>query len=516
VLRSLLYLLAGLVVLAFLIGAGGIIFRGKEYTIEELYAETRMQSVPPVRLKMVAISMNDGGERTDVSDFVELMKSDERTFEPAINRIRSNWHPGDTVMLVELQQFHEDYFKSHLIQTINEATGEAIGDDHEAQYQWVWKSAETVHPQYGEFKAAIYSEIDNRFGKFFDSDKKPLIALNEIRWWGARVDGIPPLANPKTLSAADANNLADSEIVFGIEVGGEARAYPRKFLGWHELVNDELGGTSICGAYSPLCESMIVFRCKLDGTQHEFGSSGFLYRSSKLIYDKKTYSMWSVFDGRPVVGPLADQNICLEREPVVTTNWGQWKKLHPSTRVLSRPASYRPNYLESGAYQDYLTTEQLVYSVPEVDSRLRSKAEVFVVGDHSIDHSEAADRPAPIAYSLALLLKNPVYVSESADKSLVVLTDSTGANRAYETRGVEFKQFDGESTVVDDRGRNWTVTEQKLVLDVPTELDKAASKTEKAEEVAAGSDESEFLRIPGHRAFWFGWYAAHPETQLIF
>ena len=75
------------------------------------------------------------------------------------------------------------------------------------------------------------------------------IQLNEIRWGGVRRDGIPPLNNPKMLTAAEATYLADSDVVFGIELNGDARAYPKRILAWHEMFKDTIGGESVCGVY---------------------------------------------------------------------------------------------------------------------------------------------------------------------------------------------------------------------------------------------------------------------------
>lgn len=57
-------------------------------------------------------------------------------------------------------------------------------------------------------------------------------------------DGIPPVYDPKFASAAEAP-LHDDELVIGIALGGEAKAYPITVLRYREMVNDELGGVPI-------------------------------------------------------------------------------------------------------------------------------------------------------------------------------------------------------------------------------------------------------------------------------
>ncbi len=39
----------------------------------------------------------------------------------------------------------------------------------------------------------------------------------------------------------------------------------------------------------------------IDGERVEFGTSGFLYRSNKLMFDRKTETLWHQFRGVPAV-----------------------------------------------------------------------------------------------------------------------------------------------------------------------------------------------------------------------
>ena len=83
--------------------------------------------------------------------------------------------------------------------------------------------------------------------------------------------------------------------------------------------------------------------------RHNLGTSGFLYRSNKLMYDQDTQSLWNTIWGQPVVGPLVDRGIVLERLSVVTTTWGEWRRRHPDTKVLSLNTGYDRDYTEGAA-----------------------------------------------------------------------------------------------------------------------------------------------------------------------
>ena len=74
---------------------------------------------------------------------------------------------------------------------------------------------------------------------------KSNIPTDEITGGGPPRDGIPALFNPKYMKAGDAVFMRDDEQVIGLEIGGEARAYPLRILSWHELVNDTVGGTPL-------------------------------------------------------------------------------------------------------------------------------------------------------------------------------------------------------------------------------------------------------------------------------
>ena len=96
------------------------------------------------------------------------------------------------------------------------------------------------HPDYAEFKAALYERIDPRFREYFGNRPKAMIRLDEIRRGGVHGDGIPPLKNPKMTPARQATYLQDDNIVFGVAIDGDVRAYPRRILAWHEMVKDRI------------------------------------------------------------------------------------------------------------------------------------------------------------------------------------------------------------------------------------------------------------------------------------
>ena len=256
----------------------------------------------------------------------------------------------------------------------------------------------------------------------------------------------------------DAGYIEDDHIVFGISVNGDARAYPKRILGWHEMFVDTVGGVPVAGVYCTLCGTVILFHTKHEGVHHRLGTSGFLYRSNKLMYDRATQSLWSTMLGTPVVGPLAGKGIVLERGSVVTTTWGEWRRRHPGTRVLSLVTGHLRDYAEGAAYRDYFATDELMFPVPVLDTRLKNKDEVFTV-------LLARHPEAPLAISAEFLAATPVHHDAIEGTALVVLTDPSGANRAYASEDVTFTRYDGDRSVEDGSGMIWTMDEHALTAE---------------------------------------------------
>ena len=222
------------------------------------------------------------------------------------------------------------------IDLLQRKTGQSFGRNMNDWYFWLWNRPLNLSDHYANFKASLYRNIDPRFEKYFrDRQALARIRLDEIRWGGVQQDGIPPLRKPVMVNANNTTYLQDSNVVFGIEINGDARAYPKRILAWHEMFVDTIGGEDIAGVYCTLCGTIIPYKTKLNGVNYNLGTSGFLYRSNKLMYDQATQSLWNTIKGEPVLGPLVDKGIKLEHLSVVTTTWGEWKRRHPKTTVLS-------------------------------------------------------------------------------------------------------------------------------------------------------------------------------------
>ena len=432
----------------------------------------------------------------DIELFLTAAASSPQQAQRALAEIEAQWRPGYAGMVWDLARLLRPPSPRlmsfvTLLRFLEQQTGQQLGQNLGGWNDWVWAQPYEPHPDYAYLKGQWYSQIDPAFADFFPRGTASAIRLDEIEWGGVAVNGIPPLEYPERLAAADAGYLADDHVVFGIAMNGEARAYPKRILAWHEMALDRVGGVELTIVYCTLCGTVIPFESMADGRHHRFGTSGMLYRSNKLMFDHGTKSLWNTFEGVPVVGPLVGSGLRLTPHAVVTTTWGEWKARHPATTVLSLDTGHRRNYAEGAAYRAYFSTDALMFQVSRTDPRLNNKEEVVVMRFDDPD----SGRRLPLAITASHLAANRVFHHRFAGRNLVVVTSEAGANRVYDAGDTRFVQPAGAGEVADDAGRVWRVTEAALVLAADAGVRRA--------------------RLPAQRAFWFGWYAQFPATELI-
>ena len=403
--------------------------------------------------------------------FLILVSSDNKELvDISLEYIDRNWEESFEILLIETLYFSLNRAVSkEYLDLLQKKTGKNFGFEMQQWYKWLWNKPPNYDDNYHEFKAVLHMFIDPKFGRYFSQRQEmTTIRLDEVMWGGVVQDGIPPLRNPKMIRADEVSYLQDSDVVFGIEVDGDARAYPKRILAWHEMFTDTVGGVAVAGVYCTLCGTVILYETTVDGVDHQLGTSGFLYRSNKLMYDAATQSLWSTLEGQPVIGPLAGKGIKLDFQSVVTTSWGEWKNRHPDTKVLSLETGFARDYSEGAAYREYFSTDELMFEVPQKDNRLKNKDEIL-----AIMLPEVTD--APLAISSRFLRENPIYNHNIKDVSFTDFTDQSGAHRVYNTKGLQFKDYDGRIRTFDQDGKKWLLEENRMISDGPMVLERIHS-----------------------------------------
>ncbi|MGI9355473.1 MAG: DUF3179 domain-containing protein [Rhizobiaceae bacterium] len=366
-----------------------------------------------------------------------------------------------------------------IMDAVSKLTGETITDWREAM---LWQEAhpEVVpHPTYRTLKLRYFANIDPTFLQFFDpkftSRDKMKIRLEEVAWGGVKVDGIPSLDNPKLIEAKDADYLLDTDLVFGVAINGDVRAYPLRIMGWHEMFNEVIGGVPVALAYCTLCGSGILFETKVEGRKRPliFGSSGFLYRSNKLMFDRETNSLWNQFTGEPVGGPLVDENLKLKIRPVVITSWEKWKARNPGSKVLSVETGHFRDYGSGVVYKDYFASPDLMFPTTVRDESVLKRKD-YVFGIREVGAAKA--------WALRAFSKEPVINDRVGQSNVVLIGDAnTRTVRAYQRQDQTFTQ--GETGKLSGPGGAWSVDEDFL----------------------KGPSGEKLARVPGHISYWFAW-----------
>ena len=203
-----------------------------------------------------------------------------------------------------------------------------------------------------------------------------LIPSNEVFNGGPGKDGIPALQNPEFEKRNDIAYLNDEDLILGLVVGSEARAYPHKILDWHEIINDEIQGRDIVISYCPLTGTGIGWDQSFHGKSSTFGVSGLLYNSNLLPYDRETDSYWSQIRLDCVKGSRKGEKI--ETIQLIETTWKTWSSMFPETRVVTTNTGYSRNYSRY-PYGNYKTSEDLIFPISKDDNRLHPKEVVHGV-----------------------------------------------------------------------------------------------------------------------------------------
>jgi len=435
----------------------------------------------------------------------DLASDDTTKISVATEAILTARDPRFVSVLIELLRFSQigltdsDFASG---QTLNRLSGESFGGDWGSWVEWYGSTDLVPPPGFTTWKGTILGRIDPGFSEFLQDEFASTARVEEIQWGGVRVDGIPALDQSTMIDAAQAGYLTPDEPVFGLAINGDARAYPLRILDWHEMANDVVGGTPVSIAYCTLCGAAVAYNgLASDGVTYDFGSSGFLFRSNKLMYDRQTRTLWNQLSGEPVLGELVGTDVKLEILPIVLTTWSSWLEQHPDTQVLDVDTGFNRPYDVGSAYGDYFSSTGTMFPVWQRNDLLGTKEQVYAMQIDGV----------PVAYPIATLAEEqvvndsvgennlvvvasngPIYVDGQSRRSGPVTYTAGSEVRAYNRGEYTFTAAPSPDMLMDEEGREWQVTEDALI----------------------GPDGEEAVRLGGHLAYWFGWFAFFPDTLV--
>jgi thiol-disulfide isomerase/thioredoxin len=297
----------------------------------------------------------------------------------------------------------------------------------------------------------------------------------------------PPMEAPTVLPASRALHMREDDVVLGIVVGGEPRAYPWWIAKNFHAVNDTVGGVPVAVTFCEQCTGAAAFRRELDGRVLTVEVAG-VYNGTIIARDRETRTFWAPFSGKAIEGPLAGRK--LERIPLAMTRWADWKSRHPGTGVVWGPAQVRGghgSWYEPGKWG---IVGEMGATITAWDTRLPENVLVFGL------EVPGGRRSYPLAE-----LKTRGLVNDSVAGVPVVVRasgefEAGGFDRRVAGRALTFRAASSEGAVIEDveTGSGWSADGTAVRGPLRGE---------------------QLTRLDGYVVEWHVWAAYNPDTDVF-
>ncbi|MGI9642777.1 MAG: DUF3179 domain-containing protein [Acidimicrobiia bacterium] len=346
------------------------------------------------------------------------------------------------------------------------------------------------------------SALDDLYAEEFP---EPLVNPRDLISGGPPPDGIPPIDNPVFLPVqSNLELLPDVEPVVALELNGDARAYPIRAMVWHEIVNDTVGDVPVAVTYCPLCNSAATYERTIEGSETTFGTSGRLFASALVMYDRATESLWTHYNGEAVVGVLAGTRLVEHASPLMS--WGDFRDAYPTGQVL--------DWTQSGVDRDYGRNPYTGYDDPDNTPFLfrgalddRAQAMQRVVGleiegtsaAYALDSLSTGDGSA----TNTVVGGEPVVIFWKAGQSSALDGGSINDGRDVGSVAAFAPVVEGQALVFEH------------LADGFVDLETGSTWSIAGEAVDGPLAGTRLTRIPHLDTFWFAWSTYQPGSDLI-
>ncbi len=259
---------------------------------------------------------------------------------------------------------------------------------------------------------------------------------SEILSGGPGKDGIPAIDDPTFVSVQHKKGLLEREPVITVINNGDIRAYPIRYLTWHEIVNDTVGGAAVAITFCPLCNSALVFERDVKGQELSFGVSGNLRFSDMIMYDRETQSWWQQAVGQGIVGEMA--GVELVQMPSWMETWQEFKHAYPHAKVMEKP-NYNRDYGRNPYVGYDSSTQPFLYFGDNPPHDISPLMRVVRVGQKAwtldvlskVGHVDAGDFSITWKAGQASAL-DAAKISEGRDVGSIRVRDSKGNDIAHD------------------------------------------------------------------------------------
>ncbi|MSP21525.1 MAG: DUF3179 domain-containing protein [Dehalococcoidia bacterium] len=406
----------------------------------------------------------------------------------ALDAIRAIGASGDrrfVAPLIDMRSLDVGW-ATEVTQALTALTGERFESDA-SWYDWLAANPQPLIEDYARWKGRLLAFIDPVYAAMLGSTVPTGVRPELMMWAGLRPGELPRLDAPPTVDKDDAGYLEAADAVYALQLGGIAKAYPRRLFTWHPVVQDQVGGIPVVIAYCGPCEAASAFSPLVGGRAVRFRDAGLWLDGRPLLLDEQSGTVWDAFSGRAVLGPLAAGGVTLDRRPLVTTSWGEWSGAHPATGVLSLGTGFARDY--STATQRSRDAAQLARfpTLTPLDGRLPPTTRVLGI----VTGNEAR------AYVLDEARAKRIAVDTlGGERFLLLSPGGARAVRVYRPGSLNLTEFRDDFTAIGSDGRpgdRWWVREQALVSQLDGRTHEAAAWTEST---------------------WGAWASAYPNTSI--
>ena len=331
---------------------------------------------------------------------------------------------------------------------------------------------------------------------------------------GVPKDAIPALTDPSFVGSLDpeAAYVRDDDLVLGVVINGEAKAYPHN-IGWlHEITNDVVGGHPVVVSLCPLTGTGLVFDAEdpSDGSRIACGVSGFLFNNNLVMYDRRdNTSLYPQMLSVSISGPREGDDLSLL--PVVETTWRYWKVLYPDAKVVGsaqlansgNPGGYDGNTYQRYPYGAYRqpNTSPLFANTPPLSSN--PTAQLFSNKDMMLGlrFGEIAK-----AYPFRSMASEDV-VNDVVDGNSIVVV-----YYAQEKLAVPFFRDHGGTTLTFHKVAS---TQPAIFPFMIQDAETGTTWDLLGRGVAGPNAGQQLAQIPAHNAFWFAWATFWQNTGIL-
>ncbi len=356
-------------------------------------------------------------------------------------------------------------------------------------------------PAVGELPSGP-SALDTMFS---DQFPEPLIDPGQVISGGPPPDGIPPIDDPVFIEVSEnLELLPGSEPVVVVDINGDARAYPVRAMVWHEIVNDTVGGVPVAVTYCPLCNSAATYVRTINGVETTFGTSGRLFASALVMYDRATETLWTHYNGLAVIGVLT--GIQLDEYPSPLMAWDQFRSIYPTGKVL--------DWTRTGFSRDYGRNPYVGYDDLENTPFLfrgalddRAAAMQRIVGIEYLDNSAA------IAIEVVSGGEGKATAVAVGDEQLIVFWVA-GQASALDDNEIAGGRDVGSVAVfvprIGDQDLTFSFVNGRFV-----DNETGSVWLLNGEAVEGELSGSRLVQVPQLDTFWFVWSTYQPDTTLV-